>query len=278
MMLATPQSLLIISSFMAVACLGEAASAAPLNVLRDVGIDQRLEAQVPLDLPFRDESGADIRLGDYFTDRPVILVLAYYRCPMLCTQVLNGLVKTMRGMDFALGKQYRVLTVSFDPSEGPELAARKKSTYSESYARAGTRDGWHFLTGEQDAIAKLTNAAGFRYVFDPTLNQFAHGSGIMVLTPGGRISHYFMGIDFSPRDVRLALVEASKGQIGSPADRLLLLCYHYDPLTGKYSAPAMMFVRFAAVGTLFLVAFPIGRAWYREWMRSRAVAANTEHA
>jgi protein SCO1 len=278
MKLATPQSLLIISAFVAAACSGETASAKPLDVLRDVGIDQRLEAQVPLDLSFRDESGAAVRLGDYFGDRPVILVLAYYRCPMLCTQVLNGLVNTMRGMDFELGKQYRVLTVSFDPSEGPELAAGKKSTYSESYARAGTRDGWHFLTGEQGAIAKLTAAAGFRYVFDPALNQFAHGSGIMVLTPAGRISHYFLGIDFSPRDVRLALVEASRGQIGSPVDRLLLLCYHYDPLTGKYSAPAMIFVRIAAVATLFLVAVPISRAWYREWTRGRAVAANTEHA
>jgi protein SCO1/2 len=181
-------------------------------------------------------------------------------------------------MDFELSKQYRVLTVSFDPKEGPELAARKKSTYSESYARPGMLDGWHFLTGKQDAIAGITSAVGFRYAFDAALDQFAHGSGIMILTPQGRISHYFMGIDFAPRDVRLALVEASQGRIGTPVDRLLLLCYHYDPVTGKYSASAMMFVRIAAVATVLLIAVPIGRVWYREWSRGRVTAANTEHA
>src|SRR5262249_5976608 len=150
----------------------------------------------------------------------------YYRCPMLCTQVLNGVKDSVRGINFALGKQFRIVTVSFDPREGPELAARKKETYAAAYGREGTEAGWHFLTGDKDSIAKLAQAVGFRYVYDASRDQFAHASGIMVATPAGRLSHYFMGIDFPSRDVRLALIEASQGQIGSPVDRLLLLCYH----------------------------------------------------
>jgi protein SCO1/2 len=270
---------LIANRFIVLATLGAIASnhvparAAAPNVFRDVGIDQRLDAQVPLDLSFRDENGATVRLQNYFDSRPVILVLAYYRCPMLCTQVLNGLVKSMREMNLELGKQYRVLTVSFDPQEGPELAARKKATYSESYVRTGAIDGWHFLTGDQDEISRLTNAVGFRYVFDAAVDQFAHGSAIMILTPQGRISHYFMGIDFPSRDVRLALVEASQGQIGTPVDRLLLLCYHFDPMTGRYSASAIALVRIVSAATLLLVGVPIGRSWYREWSRGRAIAS-----
>src|SRR5690242_10700818 len=212
---------------------------AALNVARDVGIDQRREAQVPLDLSFRDDTGRAGQLRDCFDSRPLILVLAYSRCPMLCTQVLHGLVKSMRDIDLELGKQYRVLTVSFDPREGPELAAQKKSTYAANYARAGAADGWHFLTGAQDEIDQLASAVGFRYVYDPEHDQFAHGSAIMVLTPQGRISRYFMGIDFPSRDVRLALIEASQGRVGTPVDRLLLLCYHFDPVIGRYSASTM---------------------------------------
>ena len=265
--------LIVLTTFAVIAGIGVAACNAEPNVARDVGIDQRLDAQVPLDLSFRDENDATVRLRDYFDSRPVILVLAYYRCPMLCTQVLNGLVKSMREMDLELGKQYRVLTVSFDPREGPDLAARKKLTYSESYARAGTADGWHFLTGSQHDIGQLTNAVGFRYVFDSEHDQFAHGSAIMILTPQGRISHYFMGIDFPSRDVRLAIVEASQGRIGSTVDRLLLLCYHFDPLTGRYSASAISFVRIVSAAMLLLVGVPIARSWYREWSRGRAIAS-----
>ena len=257
----------------AIVCIDVTALASAPNVLRDVGIDQRLDTQLPLDLSFRDENGATVRLRDYFGSRPVILVLAYYRCPMLCTQVLNGLVKSMREMDLDLGKQYRVLAVSFDPREGPDLAARKKAIYSESYARAVAADGWHFLTGDQDAIEGLTNAVGFHYVFDSTTDQYAHGSAIMVLTPQGRISHYFMGIDFPSRDIRLALVEASQGRIGTPVDRLLLLCYHFDPATGRYSASAIAFVRVVSAAMLLLVGVPIGRLWYREWRRGKAIAS-----
>jgi protein SCO1/2 len=263
----------LITALVASVCIDVAVLAAPPNVLRDVGIDQRLDAQLPLDLSFRDENGVAVHFRDYFDSRPVILVLAYYRCPMLCTQVLNGLVKSMREMDLELGKDYRVLTVSFDSREGPNLAARKKTTYSENYARAGATDGWHFLTSDQDEIAQLTNAVGFRYAFDSESDQFAHGSAIMILTPQGRISHYFMGIDFPSREVRLALVEASQGRIGTPVDRLLLLCYHFDPTTGRYSTSAIAFVRIVSAAMLLLAGLPIGRAWYREWMRSRATAA-----
>jgi protein SCO1/2 len=265
--------LIYFAALAAMTCISVAAWAAAPNVLKDVGIDQRLDAQVPLDLLFRDENGAPVHLRDYFDSRPVILVLAYYRCPMLCTQVLSGLVKSMREINLELSKDYRVLTVSFDPREGPDLAARKKVTYFESYARASDTDGWHFLTGDQDAIAELTNAVGFRYLFDPALDQFAHGSAIMILTPHGHISHYFMGIEFPTRDVRLALVEASQGRIGTPVDRLLLLCYHFDPATGRYSASAISFVRIVSAATLLLVGVPIARAWYREWNRGRATSA-----
>jgi protein SCO1/2 len=178
----------------------------------------------------------------------------------------------MREMDLKLGMDYRVLTVSFDPREGSELASRKKDTYAANYARPGAADGWHFLTGSQDEIDRLTKAVGFRYVFDSEHDQFAHGSAIMILTPQGHISHYFMGIDFPARDVRLALVEASQGRVGSPVDRLLLLCYHYDPLTGRYSASAISLVRVVSAAMLLLVGVPIARSWYREWRRGRAIA------
>src|SRR4029079_14540506 len=168
---------------------------------------------LPLDLSFRDENGKPARLRDYFDSRPVILVFAYYRCPMLCTHVLNGLVKSMRDFDLELGKHYRVLTVSFDPREGPDLAAQKKSTYAANYARAGAAEGWHFLTGAQGEIDQLASAVGFRYVYDSEHDQFAHGSAIMILTPQGHISRYFMGTDFPSRDVRLALIEASQGRV-----------------------------------------------------------------
>jgi protein SCO1/2 len=243
-----------------------------LNILRDVGIDQHLDGQLPLDLPFRDETGAAVKLGDYFDGQPVILVLAYYRCPMLCTQVLNGVKDSVRGINFELGKQFRIVTVSFDPREGPEMAARKKETYAAAYGRSGAQDGWHFLTGDKDSIAKLAQAVGFRYVYDASRDQFAHASGIMIATPTGRLSHYFMGIDFPSRDMRLALVEASQGQIGSPVDRFLLLCYHYDPVTGKYSGATMLLVRIVGGITVLLLAVPIARAWFHDWRQAKSVA------
>jgi protein SCO1/2 len=206
------------------------------EVLKQVGIDQRLNNQIPLDLKFRDESGREVKLGDYFkNDRPVVLTLVYYECPMLCNQVLNGVVGTLGAMTFTPGKEFEVVTVSFDPREGPELAAAKKETYLKRYRRENAGLGWHFLTGDKAAIDALSESVGFRYVWDDESKQFAHASAIMVATPGGRLSHYFYGIDYSPKDLRLALVEASEGKIGSPVDTLLLYCYHYDPATGRFA-------------------------------------------
>jgi protein SCO1 len=230
-------------------------------ILRDVGIDQRLNEQVPLDLVFRDEAGRTVRLGDYFDGKPVILVLAYYRCPMLCNQVLNGLVDGLRGVPLEMGEQFRVVTVSFDAREKPEFAG--------SYGRGGSAAGWHFLTGEQESIDRLTRAVGFRYVYDATQDQFAHGSGIMVLTPEGKIARYIYGVRFPPRDLRLALVEASSGKIGSPVDQVLLLCFQYDSATGKYTLTVMNLVRLGGILTLLIVGTYLGQGWFRDWRKRR---------
>ena len=220
------------------------------EVLKQVGIEQRLNNQIPLDLTFRDESGREVKLGEYFRgDKPVLLTLVYYECPMLCNQVLNGVVGTLEAVTFTPGKEFEVVTVSFDPREGPELAAKKKETYLKRYRREGAGEGWHFLTGDKDSIDRLANSVGFKYVWDEQSKQFAHASAIMVATPQGRLSHYFYGIEYSPKDLRLALVEASEGKIGSPVDTLILYCYHYDPATGRF-APVMAVLRMAGVLTV----------------------------
>jgi protein SCO1/2 len=222
-------------------------------ILREVGIDQRLDERVPLDLPFRDEDGRDVRLGDYFGERPVLLALVYYECPMLCTQVLNGLVSALTVLSLSAGREFDVVAVSFDPAEGPGLAMAKKRSYLQRYERPGTEAGWHFLTGEQASIERLTRAVGFRYAYDRKRDQFAHGAAITVLTPSGVISRYFYGIEYAPRDVRLGIVEASANRVGSIADQILLLCYHYDPSTGRYGFVALTLVRIG--GILTVVAF-----------------------
>jgi protein SCO1/2 len=228
-------------------------------VLRNVGFDQRLNAQVPLDLTFADEAGNAVKLGDCFGKKPVILVLAYYRCPMLCTLVLNGLVQGMRDLPFTLGTEFNVVTVSFNPRETPALAAAKKKTYIANYGRPGAAAGWHFLTGKPEAIEKLTAAVGFRYVYDAKQDQYIHTSGIMLLTPQGRISRYFYGIQFPGRDLRLGLVEASADKIGSPTDQVLLYCFHYDPASGKYTASILNYVRAGGVLTVIALA---GMVWF----------------
>jgi protein SCO1/2 len=249
---------------------GAAHAEAPLPpVLREVRFDQRLNEQVPLDLEFRDESGRTVRLADYFDGKPVVLVLAYYRCPMLCTQVLNGLVKAMIDLPLSAGRDFNVLTVSFDAREQPELAAAKREAYLERYHRPGAEHGWHFLTGDEGPIQRLTEAVGFHFTYDPRHDVFAHASGITVLTPGGKVSRYFYDVKYSPRDLRLGLVEASEGRIGSPIDRVLLYCFHYDPSEGKYGAAVMNFVRAGGVLTvLALVAF-VGVLWRRERLKAR---------
>ena len=216
-------------------------------MVQGVGIDQNLNAQIPLELNFKDETGQIVRLGQYFRGKPVVLALVYYECPGLCDLVLNGLSHAMEQISLNVGTDYDVVTVSFNPKETWQLAGAKKANYIEKYQRTGAKQGWHFLTGREDAIKKLTNTVGFRYNWDPISKQFAHASGIMVLTPEGKIARYFYGITYKPRDFRLGLVEASANKIGTPADQVLLFCYHYDPTTGKYGMAITQITR--ALGT-----------------------------
>lgn len=222
-------------------------------LLDDVGLEQRLHEQLPLDLTLRDETGAPVRLGAYFGTKPVILILAYYDCPNLCTLVLNGLLRTLRTLSFTVGEQFDVVTVSIDPDNTPAMAAAKKAQYIRGYGRPGAAHGWHFLTGEAAAIQRLAQAVGFRYTYDAERDQFAHASGIMLLTPQGKLARYFYGIEYAPRDVRLGLVEAAANRIGTPIDQLLLFCYHYDPESGTYSLVILKTLRVAGVVTVLLL-------------------------
>jgi len=215
------------------------------GALEGVGIDQRLNQQVPLDLTFRDEAGRSVPLSSFFQGKPVLLALVYYRCPMLCTQILNGVAGSLKAVSLEPGKDFEVVSVSFDPKDTPEIAASKKQTYLRRFGRGNSANGWHFLTGDPANIKALTDAVGFHYKYDAETDQFAHASGIMILTPQGRLSRYFYGVEYAPRDVRLGLVEASQNKIGNLTDTILLFCFHYDPVTGKYGAVAMNMVRFA---------------------------------
>ena len=226
------------------------------KALNDVGIDQRLNEQLPLDLVFRDENGESVKLGNYFGKKPVVLSLVYYQCPMLCNQVLNGMVTAFKVMAFQPGQEFEVVTVSFDPRETATLATAKKNTYVNylpEARRAGAARGWHFLTGDEASIKRLTDTVGFRYHFDDATNQFAHASAIYVTTPQGKLARYFYGIEYAPRDLRLGLIEAADNKIGSPVDQLLLYCYHYDPATGKYGAAVMNVMRGAGLVTLVAI-------------------------
>jgi protein SCO1/2 len=229
--------------------------------LKDIGIDQKLNGQLPLDLVFRNENGEQVKLGDYFGKKPVVISLVYYECPMLCNQVLNGMISSFKVMALAPGQEFDVVTVSFDGRETPAQAAAKKRTYVgylPEAKRASANAGWHFLTGDHENIHALTDAIGFRFGFDEATNQFVHASAIYVATPQGRLARYFYGIEYAPRDLRLGLIEASENKIGSPMDQVLLYCYHYDPATGKYGAAVLNLIRLGgvlmliAVGGLFL--------------------------
>ncbi len=220
------------------------------DLLTDVGIDQKLNEEIPLDLTFRDEAGTMVKLGQFFGEKPVILSLVYYECPMLCTQVLNAMERSLRNVPMDIGKQFNVVTVSFNPRETPQLAAAKKRIYVGLYGRPGADQGWHFLTGDEASIAALAKAVGFRYAYDPASGQYAHASGIMVLTPKGKLSRYFYGIQYPSRDLRLGLVEASNGKIGTPVDQILLFCFHYDPATGKYGLVILNVMRAAGIATV----------------------------
>ena len=226
-----------------------AAPKTPPGILASVGFDQNLGDQVPLDLPFRDETGQTVMLREFFGDKPVILTLNYYECPMLCTLELNALARSLKPLTFDAGKEFAIVTVSIDPRETPALAAAKKRGYLARYGRKGAAQGWHFLTGDQPSIERLAKAVGFRYAFDPKSGQYAHAAGITVLTPQGKIARYFYGLDYPAKDLRLGLVEASAGKIGTPIDQLLLFCFHYDPSTGKYNFVVMSVLRVLGVLT-----------------------------
>ncbi len=244
---------------------------APLPpALQGVTIEQYLNHQVPLDLKFRDEFGRTMPLSTYFSgNKPVILALVYYTCPMLCNMVLNGMESSLKPVALDPGEDFEIVAVSFDPRDTPDVAAAKKANLLQRYHRPGTDNGWHFLTGDQASIQALTSAVGFRYKFDKASGQFAHSSAIMILTPQGKLSRYYYGVEYSPRDVRLGLVEASHNKIGNPVDQILLFCYHYDPATGKYGAIAMNMVRFAGASFVLICSTFLFVTWRRDWRTDR---------
>ncbi|HZU33052.1 MAG TPA: SCO family protein [Candidatus Angelobacter sp.] len=233
---------------------GDSVSNQKPSILDQVGLDQRLNQQVPLNLAFNDESGRPVQLQQYFGSRPVLMMLVYYQCPMLCTQVLNGFTGAMNGIvRFNIGREFNVITVSIDPRDTPQDAAEAKQRYIKRYRRAGAEQGWHFLTGKKDQIDALAQAVGFRYAWDPQIKQYAHASGIILLTPDGRVSQYYYGIEYAPRDIQLGLIEASKGKIGNLVDQVVLYCYHYDPRQGKYGAAIFNVLRLSALATVLVL-------------------------
>lgn len=253
-------------------------------LLRDVGFDQRLDEQAPVDLTFRDEQGRSVTLAECMSDRPTVLVLAYYRCPMLCNQVLNGVARAVQAIEFEPGEEFEVVVVSFDPSDTVELAAAKKEAVVHAFDHDADGRGWHFLVSERSSgepqattsapapsepamdpnVERLAESVGFRYRYQPEDNQFAHASGIVVLTPEGRVSKYFYGIDYPTRDLRLGIIDASEERIGTPVDQLLLYCFHYDPLTGRYGLAIMRVVRAAGLLTVIGIGVFIGVSLRRE--------------
>jgi protein SCO1/2 len=264
-----------------VAALLAVAAAGPLRaeenarptILREIGFDQNLGASLPLNLTFRDESGASVTLGDYFGKKPVVLNLVYFDCPMLCTVTLNGMASALNQISFDVGKEFEVVTISFDPKEGPAQAAARKKQFLARYKHPGGEAGWHFLTGDVAAIHTVTKAVGFRYVYDQASRQFAHPAGTVVLTPDGKIARYLFGVEYAPRDLRLALVEAADRKIGSPIDAVFLACYRYDPQTGRYSAAVMRMVRVAGILTVAGLGAFVLVSLRKERRRSAAGAA-----
>ncbi len=270
----TKRILIVVLAAAAVFCSTTPARAqqTPGKIISEVGLDQKLGAQVPQDVAFRDEQGRTVTLGTYMTGKPVILALVYYNCPMICTEVLNGMVKSFQTLNLGIGKDYRVVTVSIDPQEQPPLAASKKATYLKALDRPGAAEGWRFLTGEDPQIHRLAAAVGFRYVYDSASAQFAHPTGIMVLTPQGRIARYLYGVEYAPKDLKFALMQASNNTIGSPVDHFLLLCYKYDPMTGKYGLVVWNLLRIGAGLTLLVVGGIV--AFFL--MRERRIRRRTE--
>jgi len=244
------------------------------EVLQKMTIDQKLNNQIPLDLLLRDETGKEVQLKTYLGQKPAVLALVYYRCPMLCTMTLNGMSAAFKPLKLEMGKDFDVITVSFDPRETPELAAAKKRAYVKEYGRSGAESGWHFLTGDEQSIKALADSCGFNFFYDPKTDQFGHASAIMLLTPNGRISRYFQGIEYSSNDLRLGLIEASGGKIGTRTDQLLLFCYQYDPSTGRYGLAIMRAVRIGGILTLTALASFIYYAVRRERRKNPLQSAN----
>jgi protein SCO1/2 len=240
-------------------------------ILNQVGITQNLNTQIPPDLIFRDETGKPVRVGDFFGQKPIVLSLVYFDCPALCTEVLNGELRTMKAISLDLGKDFEAVTVSFEPKDTSALAKAKRDVYVGEYGRAGATDHWHFLTGDQQSIDALTNVVGFRYAYDPAIRQYAHAAAIMVLTPEGRIDRYFYGVIYPARDVRLGLVEASEGKIGTLTDHALLYCYQYDPMTGKYGVMIMNVLRAAGGLTVLIIGIFMAMMFLRERKRPTGI-------
>lgn len=239
---------------------------------REITIEQKLNAQVPLNLTFRDETGRQVQLKQYFGKKPVLLTLVYYECPSLCGLVLQGLLKSLRVINYTPGDQFEIVTVSFNPKETPQLAAAKKQNFLKEYGRLDAAKGWHFLTGEETPIRKLADSVGFRYVYDPKSGQFAHAAGIMLLTPSGKVARYFYGIEYSPRDLRLGIMDASQGKVGSPVEKVILFCYQYDPTTGKYSLAIIRVIQLAGVLTVLVLGGFISAQMYRERRKQKKEA------
>jgi len=241
----------------------------PSSILDQVGLDQHLNERIPLEASFVDESGQVVQLGRYFGQKPVIITMVYYQCPMLCSQVLNGLTSSLNVLRFNVGRDFNIVTVSFDPRDTPSAAAASKKTFLQRYRRAGSEEGWHFLTGNKDQIDALAHALGFRYAWDPEIQQYAHASGIMLLTPDGRIAQYYYGIEYAPRDLKFGLIEASQGKIGSLVEQVLLYCYHYDPSRGRYGAVIFNVLRVVALLTTLILGGFMAVMFRRDWVASR---------
>jgi protein SCO1/2 len=248
------------------------------EALSRIDFDQKLQQPVAPDLKFRDETGKSVKLGDFMGKRPVILVLGYYGCPMLCTLVLNGLVESLQDIRLNPGKDFEVINVSINPQETPTLAAAKKKTYLKLYRRVGAEQGWHFLTGDEPAIRQLADQVGFRYAYDARAKQYAHPSGLVILTPQGKVSRYFSGVSYSNKEMSGALIEASANKIGSPIQQFFLLCFHYNPITGKYGALIMTTVRVAGGLTVVLLGASIVRLSRREPTRQNPQAGVQKEA
>ncbi len=268
--------LLLLSLFVSSVAAAQNRAVLPPN-FNGVGIEQKLDAPVPLDTVFRDESGAEVPLRTYFSGKPVLLAPVYYRCPMLCTQILSGVVAGLRPLSLKPGRDFEIVAISFDPQDTPAEAMQKRRHFSHSYSSKAGTNGWHFLVGSQSSIQAVMQAIGFHYRWDPVNKMFIHASGVMIVTPEGRVARYLYGVEYEPKDLKLGLIEASHDRIGSPVDQILLFCYHYDPKTGKYGAVVMNMLRLAGILTLMLMAVGLWFFWRSDLRQHKNVWKAAPH-